>query len=313
MSEKVLKLTKNDNGITRVSLVSNGYYVYAPKMTWAGRIGKDKVSMLTDTHTCRETFVTALCKGLNNEKFNGRTFDPVMSKMYILLSKTSHNGVDSVEIVDSEFDSGLRAVHLAESVMLLPKSVMYNVDIKSLFDDKCSPPVKGHNHGKATEAINRTKVVLLSGSRRWMRSVPLMSLYLLLFRLGVVTHTIGTDINEYKSLDDLLSDIKSMAVPDPSKKQNTSEIFKWSKIPNYEEVRRSYAASHVASVLKSVFNVEKAIKVVLEKHDVLFKELPEKTLKNGSGSNGIYKWATGMLASDKSYKRYKEMITNNTI
>ena len=310
MSEKVLKLTKNDNGITRVSLVSNGYYVYAPKMTWAGRIGKDKVSMLTDTHTCRETFVTALCKGLNNEKFNGRTFDPVMSKMYILLSKTSHNGVDSVEIVDSEFDSGLRAVHLAESVMLLPKSVMYNVDIKSLFNDKC---FKGHNHGKATEAIDRTKVVLLSGSRRWMRSVPLMSLYLLLFRVGMVTHTIGIDINEYKSLDDLLSDIKSMAVPDPSKKQNTSEIFKWSKIPNYEEVRRSYAASNVASILKSVFNIEKAIKVVLERHDVLFKELPEKNLKNGNGSAGIYKWATGMLASDKSYKRYKEMITNNTI
>ena len=310
MSEKVLKLTKNDNDITRVSLVSNGYYEYTPKMTWAERIGKDKVSMLSYTHTCRETFVTALCRGLNNERFNGRTFDPVMSKMYILLSKTSHNGVDSVEIVDSEFDSGLRAVHLAESVMLLPKSVMYNVDIKSLFDDKC---FKGYNHGKVTEAIDRTKVVLLSGSRRWMRSVPLMSLYLLLFRVGMVTHTIGIDINEYKSLDDLLSDIKSMAVPDPSKKQNTSEIFKWSKIPNYEAVRKSHAASNVASTLKSVFNIEKAIKVVLEKHDILFKESPEKTLKNGNGCDGIYKWATGMLASDKSYKRYREMTTNNTI
>jgi hypothetical protein len=158
---------------------------------YCSKIVNNKVKPLSNFCSCREELAGCLF-------YDDRNKIPIDRSRYVVRHITaSSNAVASEKWFDKTTEAGLRIVNIMEARHEWPLTKMLDVE----------PDVNDiTNYDTSVRQLTILRKVLI-GSNKWMRSPHMISLYILLFRLG--THSKFSSIKSYKKLSEVCNTCSS--------------------------------------------------------------------------------------------------------
>jgi hypothetical protein len=142
--------------------------------TWVDRLCRDKYKQLTNWHQCRETFISEISRyfkdspgfSLSDNSFRKMRFC-IFRKYSTRTSKDKNSAIKQIAHDEKSIISGAHFLNTIERFLGWSLTSIKKVDYKEEEHDPSS------------------SLFVVLGSVKWMRSPQLLSLYLLIIRLGV--------------------------------------------------------------------------------------------------------------------------------
>lgn len=177
-------------------------WAFASKIdTSKGTPGKcvGQVNQLNEFMTCRETFIdffrqqTRVMRGEINLKINPnmltfiedtKNFPVETDAARILVC--FHNGLSSVKKITNTFENmkvSLKIANIVEKELGWTKTKMYKTELVPAKKDRRFPKLKADD----PKTLETTAIYMFIGSRKYMFSPHMLSLYLLFLRLGMMS------------------------------------------------------------------------------------------------------------------------------
>lgn len=150
---------------------SEEYVRFHPLLSWIGRDVDGKAKQFLKWTTCREIFTSQLRKDIIGKNGNICT-DYTRFALKSVYSKTSdiskHKGI--FKSSDKAMETAMKLLNVIEKEAGLDLTVITKAEKKV---------IKNNNNGK-----NIINTYIIKGSKEWMKSTPVISLYTLIIRSG---------------------------------------------------------------------------------------------------------------------------------
>lgn len=284
----------------RVSSPNNLYLNSLPAMAWVN-MNDGKVPYVCGRwHTCRETLTGEICRYFHHghvKSAGGKVLDDIKyqtSKLHIAFGyrvetrkdtpiRRMSNSALHVDMVYDMFLNGLHVVNIFERHMNIPMSRLRKVS--------------NHDSTVDLEASN-IGICLLSGSRKWLRSTHILSLFLMLMRVGIVLRHNDIDVTQLATVDDVKDSVRNLY----------SKLFQMKKGPEYSKWFST--VTHMKTILDNS-------DVIINNHEYIFKSDGTNRLSgDGIGYYGIQHFITNVETkkpengtSVTMYGRYKKKLS----